>query len=355
MDELFEKFEVNRTPRWPKLARTLALSLVAHAAFALLVIYSPTLQAALHLASVMSGAEYGDEDYTLGEMRERAVMLGPAPNEKLYYPPGYFKTDAPPAPNAEVVEEPTPTPTPLPKPKPTPKPMPAATPQATPEVAANNQNANAGEGGEAELSEEEKKAKREKEEREALDKIAEQSKVKLPPKINGKPFKDLLAKWNKERENGRLNLNETVSITVEADRNEDGTLSKPELTGKSANDPVMEELAKEVALTLSASRALEFLQGARHLKMTLSLDQKKLNVVVDTELESAESASSMARVYGLGIGLRRFQKGGTDEGEVWKNTKVISKGKSVVVNFEMPRETAGSLLAKQVGKPSSGQ
>jgi len=58
----------------------------------------------------------------------------------------------------------------------------------------------------------------------------------------------------------------------------------------------------------------------------------------------------MANVYGLGIMGMRWKKAGTDEGQVWKNTKVSADGKTVVVNFEMPRETAATLLAKQVGK-----
>jgi hypothetical protein len=302
------------------------------------------------LASMVTGAEYADEAYERGAVRERAVMI--SPHEKLYYPPGYLNPALPPAPDAQVVEEPTPTPTPKPRPTPRPTPTPTPAPEATPEVADKD-----GAGGDAALSEEEKKAKAEQEakEREALDRVAEQNKVKLPPKINARPFKDMLVKWNGEYERGRLNLNGTISVTLEADRNEDGTLTNMVMTGGSASDPALKELAKDVVTTLSASRALEFLQGSRHLKLRLVLNRQKLSVAVNTEMDTAERASSMANVYGLGILGMRWKKADTDEGQVWKNTRVTAQGKAIVVTFDMPRETAGSLLARQVGKAREGQ
>jgi hypothetical protein len=317
-----------------------------HGLFIALVLYGPTVRAFWQLASAVTGADYADEAYERGSVRERVVML--PKHEKLYYPSGYFNPNAPPAPDAEVVEAPTPTPTPRPTPKP--RPTPAATPQATPEVAEKDDDQKEGDG----LSEEERKAK-EAQEREALNKVAEQSKVKLPPKINSRPFKDMLVKWNGEYEKGRLNLNGTISVTLEADRNDDGTLTNMEMTGGSASDPALKELAKDVVSTLSASRALAFLEGADRLMLKLVLNQRKLSVVVNSEMETEERADQMARVYSIGIMGMRFAKGGTDEGQVWKNTKVSAKGKAIQVEFDMPRETAGSLLAKQVGKAREEQ
>lgn len=353
MGKLFEEFEVNREPRSERLARTTLLSLALHAGLVALVLYGPTVHAFWQLASLVTGAEYADEAYERGRVRERAVMI--SPHEKLYYPPGYLNPNLPPAPDAQVVEEPppTPTPTPRPTPRPTPTPAPEATPEATPELADKDTPGGDGDG----LSEEEKKAKadRDAKERAALDRAAEQNKVKLPPKINARPFNDALVKWSREHESGRLNLNGTISVTLEADRNEDGTLTNMVMTGGSASDPVLKELAKDVVTTLSASRALEFLQGSRHLKLRLVLNGQKLSIAVNTEMDTAERASSMANVYGLGIAVMRMKKSGTDEGQVWKNTKVSAQDKAIVVTFDMPRETAGSLLAKQVSKARGGQ
>ncbi len=336
MAELFENIEINRTSRWPRMARTTALSVVAHALFIAALLYAPTVRALWELRALITGAEYAEEDYTLGEVRERAVMLGP--QDKLYYPPGYFNDGS-----AQVVEEPAPTPTPTPRPTPRPTPAPAPSPAATPEVAKNEAKPE----GEAAATDNQAQ---DQEQREALNKAAEQSGVKLPPRVNAKPFKDLLAKWKVEYEKGNLNLKGNIYVTIEADREEDGTLTNMVMTGGSADDPALKELAKDVVKTISASHALQFLEGARRLKMTLTLNRTKLNVVASTEMDSAERASAMARVYGVGIMAMGMKKGGTDEGQVWKNTKATSNGKNVVVSFDMPRDTAGSLLAKQAGQ-----
>ena len=347
MAELFDNYEINRAPRWPRLARALAGSFVLHGLLFLAVAFVPTIRAVLHLVGMASGADYVSEDYTLGEIRERATIVKLTdPHQKLYYPPGYFETNAPNAPVAEEVPQaarPLPTPKPV-KPTPTPVAMPTPAPTASPEVAANNQNDGEGKP----LTEEERKAQDEKERRAALDKVAEQSKVKLPPKINSKPFKDLLTKWNDKYVNGELNLKNTISVTLEADREDDGTLTNMELTGGSAGDPSLKDLAQDIVKTLSASHVLAFLEGTRHLKMTLTLDQKKLFVVANTTVESEEKARDMASVYGLGIGYQRLKTGGKDEGEVWKKTSVEARGKQVIIKFEMPRDTASTLLAKQV-------
>lgn len=348
MAELFDDFEINRKPRWPRLVRALGGSLILHGLIVAAVAFAPTVRAVFVFVGMASEADYVDEDYTLGDVRERAIMIKlSGPHEKLYYPAGYFEVNSPTAPAAEVIEEarvePRPTPTPV-RPRPTPTPIATPAPSASPEVAQNAQ-----EGGDAKpLTPEEQKAQEEKDKRAALDQVAEQNKTKLPPKINSKPFKDILAKWNEEYVKGNLNLNGTINITLEADREPDGTLVNMEMTGGSASDPTMKEIAKDVVAALSASRALAFLEGARHLKMTLTLDQRKLSVVADTSVESAEKATAMANVYGIGIGYQRWKTSGKDEGEVWKNTRVRAQGNQILISFEMPRGTAGTLLAKQI-------
>jgi hypothetical protein len=346
MAELFDDFEINRKPRGSRLTRSLVGSLIVHGLLVAAFAFAPTVRAAFVLMGMASEADYVDEDYTLGEIRERATIIKLSdPNQKLYYPPGYFEVNSPVAPAAEVIAEarvePEPTPVPV---RPTPTPTPAATPApaASPEVAANTP---AGEDAKP-LTPEEQKAQEEKDKRAAFDQAAEQNKIKSPPRINGKPFKDILAKWYERKD--ELNLDGTVNITLEADREPDGTLVNMEMTGGSASDPLMKEIAKDVVAALSASRALAFLEGARHLKMTLTLDQRKLSVVADTSVESADKATAMANVYSLGITYQRYKTSGKDEGEVWKNTRVRAQGNQILISFEMPRGTAGTLLAKQV-------
>ena len=362
MAELFANFEINRTPRWPRLARLLAASCVVHLMLVAAAIYVPTVRRALHLASMFSNADYVDEDYATSEIRERAQIINPA--GKLYYPPGYFSNDktAPP-PAAEVrprptpappKPRPTPTPTPTPTPEPTPAPSVSPSPDASPGVAQKNPTGTeaaepgAVASGGGELSEEEQKAKDAKAGREGLDKLAAENKTKLPPKINAKPFKDLLAKGNAMKLKGDLDLSGAMQVTVEADRREDGTLTNMVLSGSNASNKALKELAKDLVQALSASHALAFLEGASHLRLTLSLDEKKISATVVTSVDSESRAADMARVYTAGIIYKRFEKRGVDEGAVWRNTSVSASGKKITVKFEMPRTTASTLLAKQV-------
>ena len=313
MSQLFETYEINRKRRWPRVARWLIFSFAVHFVFVAAILYGPTLHALWQLAHLASGAEYADEEYAQDKIKERAVMINTS-DKLLDLPPDYFKNQEPPPP--EVVA--TPEPTPLPTPSPTPP---------SPEQLEQQRN--------------------------ALEMAARATGVPLPPRINSRPFKDKLKKWVGEWENGRLDLRGNIEVTVMADRLEDGTLTNMEMTAASGDSIVLKELAEDVALTLSASHALAFLQGATRVKMVLTLNQQKLSVQVSSTVDSPARASSMASVYGLGLTVERVRRSGTDEGEVWKNTSVTSRGNDIVVNFEMTRDQAGVLLAKQVEKVKS--
>jgi hypothetical protein len=43
-----------------------------------------------------------------------------------------------------------------------------------------------------------------------------------------------------------------------------------------------------------------------------------------------------------------FKVGGDQAAEIYKNTKVTSNGKQIILSFSMPRQTAGDMLKKQI-------
>src|SRR3712207_8609184 len=90
MAELFDRFEINRAPRWPLMSRLVALSLVAHGLFLVAVVYLPTLRSLLFVASNVSGISFVSEDYDPTLIGQRATVVRLEPYEKLYYPPDYF-------------------------------------------------------------------------------------------------------------------------------------------------------------------------------------------------------------------------------------------------------------------------
>src|SRR4051795_1800300 len=90
MSELFDRFEINRVPRWPLMSRLVALSLVLHGVFLVAVVYVPTLRSLLYVASAVSGIKFVSEDYDPTLVGQRATIVKLEPHEKLYYPPDYF-------------------------------------------------------------------------------------------------------------------------------------------------------------------------------------------------------------------------------------------------------------------------
>lgn len=352
MAELFSDYEVTHAPRrfWERLLRLFAISSVTHVALVLVVLYVPTVRGMLGIASGFEGVEFVDEDYTRGRIRERATMINftGAP-DKLYYPPGYFTGGVAPPEDIQVVQQYAPPPpaarqrpvrTPRAQPTPTPEPSPA--PAASPEMAsAETPDPNASPTPvDTAVTEAE------------VEKIAAETNAKRPPKIlNTKPFKELLVKSKAMKDAGKLNLNNPLQLTIEADLKPDGALDNLDIKGETTPD--MLALAREFVQALSDSKALSFIQDANHLTMNLTLDQEKVVVEVATEVPTAERAVELSKAYNVFLALGQFSKKGTDEGEIWKNMKISPKGKQLTMTFDMKREDAGKMLSNQINKQAA--
>jgi outer membrane biosynthesis protein TonB len=352
MAELFDRFEVDRVPRWPLLSRLVALSVVLHGVFFVAVVYVPALRSLLYVAGSVSGIEFVSEDYDRSLVGQRATVIKLEPYEKLYYPSDYFG----PPPEAVSPEDPmlmaqvAPPPPPVvirpprvrqpraqviatPEPEPVPSPVEIA--QATPSPSPDEAQQKA---------------------REAeLDKIAAASGVERPPRINTKPFEDIAQKGKTLFDEGKLKLDGTVGVTATAERNEDGTFKRDtvKLEWEQASDENMALLAQEFITALSESKVLSLLKGVKNVQMKLRLDQEKLSVRIASEVETDARASQMATGYGLLLAGARRTREGTDEGELYKNLNVSADGRHFVMNFEMPREVAGKMLTAMLAKKAA--
>ena len=150
---------------------------------------------------------------------------------------------------------------------------------------------------------------------------------------------------------GEINLEGTVEITVEADRQEDGTLRPIEVTGPVVvSDPKLYELAKQFAGALSDSKILAALKGTKHLVMKLKLDAEQVDVRVTSDMASAEEAATMARGYNGLLFIGAVSKKGKDEEQLFKSVKVTSEAKQIVLTFNMPRKDASALVSKLINK-----
>jgi len=339
MAQLFADFEVNKSPRWQRLLRLTGISFALHVIFFAAIIYVPVLRAAFHIADKFSGAEYVDEDYEKINISD-AVMLDAG--GRFQYPPGYFDDQLADS-DAKVIEEakaiPTPIPTPKPTPVPTPKPSPSSSPSPSP-TASPSTNADGTVASDNKLTPEEQADKN-------LDKIAEEHKVRRPKTINKRPFVDLLVKYNELKEKGEIDLNKPVEMTIEADRNDDGTLRNVVVTRKSG-DPKLIEATKDFVAALSASGVLDFLEGAGHLTLNLKLDDVTVSVNASTEVASADDAKQMSSGYNLILAGGAIAKKGRDEATIMRNTNVTYKGKVITLSFNLARSAITEMLKKQI-------
>lgn len=342
MTELFQDFEINRSPWWERVWRIIAGSLVIHAVFVASVLFIPGVREAVNIANIFSKAKYVDKDYDKTIIGERAVLINPNVFE---YPPGYFLTPAEQqallAP--QIIETAKPVPPPplpppprMPKVKPTPAPVATASPVPSPQpspledlTAGLNEN----------MSKEERDRK--------LSEIADKNKVERPNEdtINKKPLKDWLAKAKEAKEKNEFDVTKPIELIIEADRGPDGKLMNAVVVSKKG-DPKLEPYVKDFVAALSDSGALAFLKDVKHIRLKVNLTDTDVIVEVSTEVDTPDRASQIAKGYGLLLVGGRIAKKGQTEEIIYKNTKVSSDGKQVVVNFSMPRKDATEILTK---------
>ena len=172
--------------------------------------------------------------------------------------------------------------------------------------------------------------------------------VKRPGKINMAPFRAFLTRSKRLVDQGKVDLSKRQTITVEADRAEDGTLSNPVVTGESSSDPKLRAVAQDFVQSLSESRALQPLEGVSRVRMTFTLDGERFSAHTASETPAEARAEEMARGYRVMVNMARLMRRGTPEGAVINGMKVSSSGKQLLMTLDTTREAMGNLLHKQV-------
>lgn len=333
---LFENFEVNADPFWPKVSRLIGGSIIFHTLLVIAVIFIPPVRDALSLAIILSGGSIVDRPYNKTQI-ENEGDITEITTEKFHYPEGYFAMDG--------TAMPTPSPTPMFVPPPfVPQPVTAAQLEPSPSPSATGTPQIASKATPTPTPDAEQDAARKKAEEE-LDKLAAESGVDRPQEINTRPFKDLLANAKKLKDEKKLNLDGVIELTVEADRDDQGKLTNAKVTDK-RGDKTLEGVALDFIAALSDSGVLNFLKGTKHLKVFVKLDNDNVEVTASTEVDSEDRARQLERTFGGMIVLGRIVKHGKDEEVYYNHTQVTSHEKEVNVKFAMPRAEMGAMLSK---------
>lgn len=362
MAELFEKFEVNRDPRWKVLTKLVGASLAVHLLFLWLVIYVPAFRDTLNIASIIASTKFVDKAYNRTEIGDdvQLVQVG----EKFRYPVGYFTPDGqvaaeqPPVFKAGAGADPF-----APKiislasserdvhPQPSPSPSPDASASASPGVSPETSTSPSAVAEASPVS----SPLTPEEAQKQLEKTAEENKLPLPTEneINRKPLKDLLANVNELKNQGKLDLDKPFKIVIQAKLDDKGKLINPRLKEKEGDD-ILQDLFKQMVSALNDSGLMIFLQpisadnpGAT-VTITIMQGEQKVLASVESEASSSPSAERLARGFNGLLTAGAWSRAGKDEAELMKNSNAKPDGKKVVVNFAMPRQSIIDMLKKQL-------
>ncbi|MDT5296693.1 MAG: hypothetical protein QOJ76_3573 [Acidobacteriota bacterium] len=354
MTQLFERFEINRVPRWPLLSRLVALSLVLHGLLLVAIVYVPSLRSLLYVAGTVSGLKFVSEDYDPTLIGRRATIIKFEPHEKLYYPTDYFGAPAVAETSAfdpmMVQQAAPPPPPPVYRPRRVRVPrMTAATPQPTPSPEVAKANPTPSPAASPTPDDVQKKAEAE------LDKVAAENGIKRPPAINTKPFEDIALKGKELVDQGKLDLNSEIDVSVTAELNDDSTLNPEtvQYTWHKASDENTAALAQQLVTAFSQSTLLSIMKGAKGVDMSLKLDRENVSVKIMSEFPSDDEAAKMATGYGLLLAIARNKRKGTREGDLYNNLKISPDGKQFVMTLEMPKGAAGKMIADMLAEKAA--
>ena len=73
--DLFEKFEVNRDPRWQVLTKLVGASLILHLVFVWAAIYVPAFRDTLNIAALIANTKFVDKDYNATQIGDDVQLV----------------------------------------------------------------------------------------------------------------------------------------------------------------------------------------------------------------------------------------------------------------------------------------
>lgn len=370
MAAVFENFEVNHTPFWPRIGRSLGGSLGVHAVAIAVILYVPAFRDALNIAFLFSGAEFVSRDYSRTTIGDDVQIVDLA-SGKFRYPDGYWAPEGvPPAATENPIApqiisqagsglriKPASTPTPTPEATPTPTPLQSPTPTIASSASPAGAGTSSGSDKKGEVAKEQKEQKEltPDEAQKELEKTAAANNIELPKEgeINKKALKDFGIYANEMKNNGKLDLEQPFEIVIESELDEFGKLKNPAFT-KKAGDQNLADLSGRMIAALNDSGFLVYLKRINldnpgtKIIFTVKMDKAELVATVESEASSADSARILAAGFKAALGYGMLARKGKDEEVLLRNTTVEPDGKRIKFNLTMPRQPVVDLIKKQL-------
>jgi hypothetical protein len=359
---LFDHYEVNREPFWPKMTWLVAGSGVWHLVLVVLILLIPPLRDAFSITAMFRDVGFVDKPYEHTDIEDATILdFG---NEKFHYPEGYWAMDQvgmPALPAYSAPFTPThysapanqaPSPSPANSPTPTPTPAPVIAGNIGPGKTGKTANAKPTPG----ASPEDKSVAQAQKELEAT---AKKTGIELPAEgeINKAPFQGLAMYASDLRDAKKLDFDKPFEISIEASLDSNGKLVNP-MVAKKSGDETLVDLGKELVSAMNDSGVLFYLKeinkdkpGAKVI-FTIKQDGADVSATVETETSSPDSANKLARGFGLMLIAGAASRKGHDEEVLLKNTKVSAEGNKLSFKLAMQHKEVVDIVQRGMEKPS---
>jgi len=358
-DGLFDNFEVNREPFWPRISWLIAGSGAWHLVLLACIILIPPVRNALNIAVMFSGGGFVDRPYNKTEVGDDGEIFE-ITTEKFHYPEGYFAMDqqgmpiqqfpitapfTPPVFSPSQVATPPPTPTPFPLPTP-PRAIATNSPSASPPVKTAAENKAA----------EQKAAEKAQKD---LDEVSKKTGIELPEEgeVNKAPFRDLAAYAKDLRNQGKLDLGKPFEVAIETQLDKDGKLVKPTVS-KKVGDATLVDLGARLVAAMNDSGVLVYLKKINEDKpgtkvvFAIRQDGNEVVATVTSEVSSLDSARQLAAGFRLLVAAGADSRKGKDEETLLRSTTVSADGKNIVFKLTMAHKDVADIVNKGMAEPS---
>lgn len=351
---LFDHYEVNREPFWPRIVWLVAGSGAWHVVLLACIVLIPPVRDAFAITALFSGAGFVDRPYSRSEIGDDVDIID-FTTEKFHYPEGYFLMDQQGIlPPQQYPVMPPFTPASVPAANPIPSPSVTSTP-ALP-IAANTGDGKSSDTKPTPTPASGKSAEQAQKELEAASK---KTGIELPAEgaINKAPYKDLAEYATTLRDQGKLDFDKPFEVVIETALGADGKFAKADVTRKVGDDTLV-DLGKRLVSAMNDSGVLFYLKKINEDKpgtkivFTIKQDGSEVLATVESEVSSADSANKLARGFALLIALGADSRKGHDEEVLLKSTKVSADGNKVVFKLTMPRQDVVDIVKKGMAIPT---
>jgi len=362
---LFDHFEVNREPFWPRIVWLVAGSGAWHLVILALIIMIPPVRDAFSITAMFRDAGFVDRPYSRTGIGDDVDMLDYS-TEKFHYPEGYFAMDQhgmPPLPEFPVTRPFTPASV---SPALNPSPTPAVTPTPSPTppvlIAGNNSDGKTTTGKSTEpkpapsSSPDDKSVEQAQKELEAASK---KTGIDLPEEgeINKAPLRDIAKYATQLSDEKKLDFSKPFEVSIDSSLDKDGKLVNPIVTRKTGDETLI-DLSKRLVASLNDSGILVYLKKINKDKpgtkvaFTIKQDGNDVSASVETEVSSPSSARTLTSDFAFMIWAGAKSRQGHDEATLLNSTKVSAEGNKIVFKLTMAHKDIVEIVKKGIAEPS---